>query len=476
MTAPEGVLALDQGSHSSRACLFDGDGQLVATARQTIATRQPAPDRVEHDAVEIADSLRRVTAECLAQAPGYEVRHAGLATQRSSIVCVEAGSLRPLSPVLSWQDRRNAAWLARLAPHAAAIRALTGLPLSPHYGASKLRWCLDHLPEVQAAHRERRLLLAPLASYLASALTGGAPAVDPANASRTLLWDSASGNWHAQLLQWFDIERSCLPETRPTQADYGLMRCGQRQLTLRAVSGDQSVVPFAFGPLDPAAAWVNLGTGAFIQRALGARPAHPEPLLGSVLTATAGDMTYSLEGTVNGAASAVDWHVADTGIAANALWQGLAQLPRDAQLPLFLNGIGGVGSPWWLPNLASRFLGEGDAVQRFAAIIESIVFMVAANLRLMQERGQALAHCVVTGGLSRSDWLCQNLANAAGLPVWRGETEATARGIAALAAPQLAARWSPAITARYNPEPHPAQQARMQQCLRLLDAEQRAAS
>ncbi len=185
------VLALDQGSHASRACLFDAHGTLRATASVDVATRHSDNGHIEQDPAELLASLLTATRQCLAAAPALRVEAAGLATQRSSLLCCDLETLAPLSAVLSWQDRRNAGWLKQLASHETRVREITGLPLSAHYGASKMHWCAEHLPAVAAARRQQRLCFAPLASWLAAKLVGGqALQVDPANASRTLLLDT----------------------------------------------------------------------------------------------------------------------------------------------------------------------------------------------------------------------------------------------------------------------------------------------
>jgi len=388
-----------------------------------------------------------------AAVPDLEIVAAGLATQRSTIVACERGSLRPLNPAISWQDRRNAAWLEALSAHEPRIRALTGLPLSAHYGASKIRWCLDHVPAVRVAAARGELLMLPLAAWLVGRLTGRV-SVDPANAARTLLWDSVALDWSDELCTLFGIDRAWLPPCGPTRQHFGEFAVDGLRLPLTACTGDQSAVPFAFGVPDPATAYVNLGTGAFIQRPLSARPAAPEPLLGSILSLDERGALYSLEGTVNGAGSAVTAFSQDSGVAEAALWPLLATLADDAPLPLFINGVGGFGSPWWHPAACAEFIGAGSVAERFGAVVESIVFMVAENLELMAQRGGILRHIAVTGGLARSDWLCRRLAATLQLPVERGGLEATARGTAALAAPELAARWSGEAERSLNPEPN----------------------
>ena len=473
-----GVLALDQGSHASRACIFDAHGALLATATVPVATRHPAPTQVEQDAAGLLDSVRIAAAQALqaarAQQPRLELVAAGLAVQRSTLVCCRRRDGSVLSPALSWQDQRNAAWLQGLAAYAPRVRELTGLPLSPHYGASKLRWCLDHLEPVARAAAAGDLLAAPLASYLAWQLCNGrgAPRVDAANASRTLLFDSAQLDWSDELLRCFAIERAWLPDCASTHADWGKLHVAGSAVPLRALTGDQSAVPFAAGAADSDTVYVNLGTGAFIQRPLRFRPPAPAPLLGSVLRNDAGTALYSLEGTVNGAGSAVSWFCQQEGCDEPPLWAALDGIPARSALPVFLNGVGGLGSPWWRTSLEPRYLAAVEfagtvpapdaRVARFAALVESIAFMIAVNAKLLEAQAGPPQRVLLAGGMSRSAWLCRRLASLLDLPVEAIDAEASARGVARLAAPEFTAHWVATAGARYAPEPDAALRERYQ--------------
>ncbi len=464
-----GVLALDQGSHASRACIFDDSGALCATSTVPVSTRHPAALHVEHDAFELVSTLRTAAGNAFQEAkerqPRLTLAAAGLAVQRSTIVCCSRVDGSALSPALSWQDRRNAEWLERLAPHAARVRALTGLPLSPHYGASKIRWCLDNLTAARRAAQAGELLAAPLASYLALHLGGraraGTAGADAANAGRTQLFDSQELDWSSELLALFEIERAWLPLCTSTRADWGRLALPDHEVPLRAVTGDQSAVPYASGEPDPAAVYVNLGTGAFIQRPLQSRPPTPEPLLGSVLSRDGDAAIYSLEGTVNGAGSAVSWFCAQEQCSEQALWAALEVLPDSVGLPVFVNGIGGLGSPWWRVAQDSRFVGDvsfaanlhtavpAATVLRFAALIESIAFMIAVNAEAIARQAGRPARVVLAGGMSRSRWLCRRLAALIQLPVEAIDAEASARGVARLAAPEISSNWEQAPVQRY---------------------------
>ncbi len=430
-------LAIDQGGHASRAILFDAAGLKVDEAFAPLATHRDG-DIVEHDPAGLMASLRTVLAAVggRAVANGRDIVAAGLATQRSSMACWNQQTGAALSPVISWQDRRNAGWLRSLEPHRDWIRGRTGLVLSPHYGASKMRWCLDELPTVREAAARGELVMGPLASFISFALTHERRLLaDPANASRTQLWDPRSRDWSAELLDLFGVPRTVLPACVTSRFAYGTLDAGGRAVPLVVVTGDQSAVPFAFGPLDPAAAYVNVGTGAFAQRAIRDRLPEAPRLLSSVVWSDDDRVDYMLEGTVNGAGSALDWLAREEGVEVATLLAAAAALPADAEPPMFLNGVSGLGAPYWVGDFTSRFVGEGSRAERALAVLESIVFLLAVNLDELRPHGPPLRRIVLTGGGALSALFCRHLASLTGLPLWRSaEPEATARGLAWLVA------------------------------------------
>ena len=447
-------LAIDQGGHASRAILFDTSGRLIASAERPTGTHHPAPAWVEHDPNEVVQSVQHALDVLAQNAARESISAAGLATQRSSIVCWDRTTGEPLSPVISWQDRRAADALTPFVPDRADIHRRTGLMLSPHYGASKLRWCLDHLPVVARAREERRLAFGPLASFLLFRLLAEHPLVaDPANAQRTQLWSLATRDWDDVLLERFGIPRSCLPDCVPTQHAFGTLRIAGQSVPLTISQGDQPAALFADGTPRPEFAYINIGTGAFVQRTYNEIATHPR-LLTSLVWERNNARVYVLEGTVNGAGAALDW-VAER----HAIEDITRELPlwflSDTEPPLFLNGVGGLAAPYWVSDFESRFMGTGSTAQEAVAVAESIVFLLQANLDELAGIGAPIAHIVVTGGLSQLDGLCQRMADLSGLPVWRPEEhEATARGLACLVA-EIPRSWSMAEDVRFESRPSP---------------------
>ncbi|RMF05625.1 MAG: hypothetical protein D6768_00915, partial [Chloroflexi bacterium] len=333
-------------------------------------------------------------------------------------------------------DRRVANWLAQFSPQAATVKQRTGLKLSPHYGAGKLRWYLEHVPAVARAHRAGTLAFGPLAAFLIFHLLRDHPRkVDHANASRSQLWNLDSRDWDPWLLEMFGVPAEPLPACCPILHRYGTLAAAGIPLT--AANGDQNSAIFALGKPRRDTAVVNIGTGAFILLLTGgARIPYPN-LLAGLASSSQTSAEYLLEGTVNGAGAALTYaaqrrHIAD--ITQN-LPRWLATVERP---PVFLNSIGGLGSPWWAAGPAPQFIGRADepALQA-VAVVESILFLLHANLQAMLDAGQPVRRIQISGGLARLDGLCRRLANLCGLPVYRPvETEATARGIAWLAAGQ----------------------------------------
>lgn len=438
-------VAIDQGGHASRAVAYDRRGRRLASSFAVISTHHNALGHVEHDGEDIVNSVRTALDELAALVPARRWARAGLGVQRSTTACWDRSSGALLAPVLSWQDRRHAGWLEGLRRESSRVHALTGLPLSPHYGASKLRWCLDHVAAVREARDAGRLCAGPLASLLLFRLLDERPLLaDEANASRTQLWSPLERRWMPALLELFGVPPDVLPGLAPTTSPFGTLRVGTARVPLVACTGDQSAVPFAGGALDADSVYVNAGTGAFALRSL-PRPLIAPPLLSSVLRSDDTRVDFALEGTVNGAGSALAWFEEQEGLPAERLLAGLdAAQQNDTDGPLFLNGVSGLGSPFWVPHLESRWEGQGEPVDRFRAVVESIAFLLRVNLDEMANHTTRPRRIVLSGGLGRSAYLCRALAALADAPVHRlDDPEATARGLAFLVAGEPP-DWEPA--------------------------------
>jgi len=429
-------LAIDQGGHATRAIVFNALGGVVEEFAVPITTSRPEPDQVEHNAQEMADSVAKAVEGVikLIGSRADDVVAAGFATQRSSVAFWDAATGRPLAPIASWQDRRDAETLTQIAgAHEEMITTTTGLRISPHYGANKLRWFLKHNSAVAEAARAGTLRCGPMASYLLACTISGCPALaDPANASRTLLWDLHLKDWSPELLGLFGISQEILPRSVPSSYNYGSLKTGEREIPVTVCTGDQSAAIFAPGALDLDAAYVNIGTGAFIQKPTTVARSSASPLLQSLVWQDNTKELRVLEGTINGAASALveyieplvpDWseHL-DT-------W-----LETISDPPLFMNGVSGLAAPYWIHNFPTGFISQGtqepDAPQQAVAIAESIVFLLLENMKVLEALGEQVKRILITGGLANSDALCRRLADLSGREVFRPQyTEATARGL-----------------------------------------------
>ncbi len=394
------------------------------------------PDAVNAEECRARAQLFRLLAGAFAEEPGRDylqalrqpealaalgerrrdIAAAGLASQRASCICWDRRDGRPLSPIFSWQDRRAHLWLRQFEAEGASVHRKTGLFLSAHYGASKLRWALDNLQAVRAALAAGTLCWGPQASFLAFRLLAEHPFLaDPQCAARTQLWNLHRRDWDPELLSLFGLPPGFLPKSVATCHPFGTLRIGDVSIPLTVVNGDQSAAVFAFGWPEEDSAYVNIGTSAFVQRALARDPGYVPRQLTGIILEDGGTTVYTVEGNVNGAGTALEWLRAELGIE-----DVVSQLPRwlDAagEPPLFLNGIAGLGGPFWKPDFVSRFVGEGEPWQKAVAVVESIAFLLQANLEEMAQHVPPAARIRVSGGVSRIDGLCRRLAAVSGIP------------------------------------------------------------
>ena len=438
-------LCIDQGGHASRAIVFNHRGEMISSAYCDVNTEYPAKHFVELNAGDVIESINISIKQVLKNLGNkkHKIIAAGLATQRSNIVCWNKETGVALSPIISWQDRRNTKWLEQFNDQNELIHRITGLFLSPHYGASKLRWCLDNIPEVRTALDENTLAFGPMASFIAFRLTKEKIfVVDPVSASRTQLWSLKQHNWDNELLHLFNIPFSALPECVASIYDYGNLILDDLSIPLRLVTGDQSAAIYAYGELQADTAYVNTGTGAFLSRSSGPLSLFSRRLLTSIIFQDVEHKKiqnhYVLEGTINGAGSALEWlskQYPDTNIFKHLpKWLNEIELP-----PLFLNGVSGLGAPFWRPDFISQFNREANINEKSVAIIESIVFLLKVCLDEMNKLSSPPEQFQITGGLASLNGLNQRLADLSGLPVYcPTECEATARGTAYLLAEQPA--------------------------------------
>jgi len=473
-------LCLDQGGHASRAVVFDRCGDKVMELSCDTETMLDDP-RVELDADSLLAGMLQLINSTASQlgSDAQRVVAAGLATQRSNIACWHKGTGQPLAPILSWQDRRAGELLRGL--DLAWVHAKTGLYANAHYGASKLAWCLRQLPEVMDAAQAGDLCMGPMASFLQTRLTtrqhnpvsnpylGYA---DPANASRTLLYNLQIRDWDQELCDHFGIDIETLPTCVPSLYDFGHLSWPERKLPLRVVSGDLSTAAFVHGMPQEDIAYITLGTGAFVQRILRQTVETDLRLLNGIVWDDGEQALYSIEGTVNGAGSALEWFCGHSGMEQRELLQQLPLWCEQTSLPpLFTNGVSGLGSPFWQADFSPRFAGAGDVAAQAVAVVESIVFLLCENLTLMERYLPAPSQLLLSGGLAALDGLCQRLADLSGVEVVRSaETEGTAKGLAYLLAdmPQI---WPAAMEQTFKSRANPSLRKRYTQWQQIIYTE-----
>ncbi len=429
------ILALDVGTLSVRAIVYDQDGHEVVSASKEIGLNRISDLEIEQDPQEILENLIAVKGDVLRspELAGREIKIAGLSSQRSSVVCWGKSTGQPLSPVISWQDRRANDYLDPLEKQAHKIKEISGLILSPHYGGSKLRWMLDHDPKLKEAQASGDLIFGPLAAFIVTNIVEDRPRiVDHVNASRTQLMDLTARNWSDKLLANYDLPLELLPECRPTQYSYGKLK--NSDISLEAVNGDQNAAIHGAGELQEGTFIVNIGTGAFVLLPTGNEPIHHPRLLASIANSNFDSATYLLEGTVNGAGAAIQW-AADAWGYPNLSHDLEAWLKSVKDPPLFINTIGGLGSPLWREGPKPYFSKECSISEKAVAIVESIIFLIYINLDAITATGQDVKRIRISGGLSSINGVCQLLADMSQRLVIRSEIrQATSRGIAWLAA------------------------------------------
>lgn len=476
------LLALDQGSSSSRALAFDRRGGVLARAQRPVRRFYPRPGWSEHDASELWRTTRGALAEALERlGPRADVLGVGLACQRSTVVLWDAKTGEPAARAPSWQDGRAAELAASLQEHQARAHDVTGLYLTPYYSAPKIRWLLERDRSVRRLLDAGRLRVGPVASYLVWKLTGGEVfAADPSTAQRMMLLDLRTMDWDPFLLKLFGVPREVLPALRPSAGDWGEARLGGRRLPLRAVVGDQQAAALGLGARAAGDAVANYGTGAFFLLNTGSRQRRIPGLLTSVGWSARGrGACFLQEGTVHAAGAAFDW-LRDP---MRLLGKG-ADLERvfraSKERVLALPAIGGLGAPRWDYQTRTAFFGLSSRTtpaDLARGVGESVAFLISDIVEAMRAGGLSARSARVAGGLSRVGSLMQFQADLLEVPLLRcAEAEATAIGAAALAAEGAGVRWdcAPRVDRRFKPRMKPAEAARLRRCWRaFVDAQAR---
>ncbi len=457
------LLAIDQGTTSSRSIIFDESGAPVASAQREFRQHFPQPGWVEHDADEIWETQAATITEALARANlrPDAIAAIGITNQRETTVVWDRRTGRPIAPAIVWQDRRTAAFCEQLraAGHDEMIAEKTGLVIDAYFSASKLRWLLDHVPGARERARRGELAFGTIDSWLVWKLTGGKLHItDASNASRTMLVNLATGDWDDELLALFDVPRSLLPQIRDSSEVYARASEVVPGVPLAGIAGDQQAALFGQGCLQPGMAKNTYGTGCFMLMQTGAeRVRSKQRLLATIAWRLGGQIEYALEGSVFVAGAAVQYLRDGLGLIRHASEiEKLATSVPDNGGVYFVPAFVGLGAPYWDPHARGAIVGltRGTGPAHICrAAVEAIAHQVTDVLRAMQaDTGLTLKELRVDGGAAVNNLLMQFQADLLDCPVVRPRTvETTALGAAYLAGlavglyrspEEIAARWA----------------------------------
>ena len=465
------ILALDQGTTSSRAIVFDQGGAIRGAAQREFGQIFPQPGWVEHDPTEIWATQSGVMHEAIAKAgiTARDVAAIGIANQRETTVVWERSTGRPIANAIVWQDRRTAALCdeIRAAGKAALIAEKTGLVLDAYFSGTKLKWLLDHVPGARTRAARGELAFGTIDTWLLFQLTGGRMHVtDPSNASRTLLFDIRRGQWDDELLRLFDIPDSVLPDIVASSGVCAEPLFDGVHVPIGGIAGDQQAALFGQACLSPGLAKNTYGTGCFLLLNTGRNAvASRNNLLTTVAWKRGGVTDYALEGSVFVGGAVVQWLRDGLQIIRTAAdVEALAASVPDSGGVYFAPAFAGLGAPHWDPYARGSMFGltRGTTAAHIArAALESIAFQSADLLDAMQkDAGITLSELRVDGGATANNLLMQFQADVLGVPVVRPKVlETTALGAAYLAGlavgywkgdDDIAANWQ--VDRRFEPE------------------------
>ena len=448
MPAPPYILALDQGTTSSRAILFDHAGQIVQIAQKEFSQYYPQPGWVEHDAEEIWSSQFGVLAEVLAKSncTTRDIAAIGITNQRETTVVWERASGKPIHPAIVWQDRRTAGYCDQLKTQGLStlIQERTGLVIDAYFSATKLKWILDQVPGARARAEKGELAFGTVDSWLIWKLTGGRLHItDSTNASRTLLLNIHTGQWDPELLRLFDIPAAVLPEVRSSSEVYG--RSGNivapaSEISIAGIAGDQQAALFGQLCTQPGMVKNTYGTGCFMLMHTGEKAVRSNNnLLTTIAWTLNGKTEYALEGSIFIAGAVVQWLRDGLHLIRSSAEVGpLAERVSDTGGVYMIPAFAGLGAPHWNQYARGSLFGltRGTEQAHIArAALESIAYQTYDVLKAMEaDSGISIKELRVDGGATANDLLMQFQSDILQVPVIRPTVvETTALGAAYLA-------------------------------------------
>jgi glycerol kinase len=466
------LLALDQGTTSTRAILFDARGTELATASRPLRQSYPADGWVEHDAEEIFQSSVAVLREAMERSGRRveELAALGITNQRETVVVWDQETGRAIAPAIVWQDRRTAAVCERLKTEGAeaGVTETTGLLLDPYFSATKIAWLLDNVDDARAAAEAGRLLAGTVDAWVIWRLTGGrVHATDATNASRTLLFDIERQAWDAGMGRTFGVPLGMLPDVRDCAGEFGKTDPAWlgRAVPIRGVAGDQQAALMGQGCMQPGEMKATYGTGCFLLLHTGeARPRSGARLLTTVAARIDGRVTYALEGSIFIAGAAIQWVNEQLGVVGGpATVEALAGTAKPDHGVVFVPAFTGLGAPWWAAEARGAVVGltrDTGLAEIAAAAFDASAWQTADLVEAMRrdapEAFGAGAVLRIDGGMAGSRLFPRRLADLTGLPVARARySETTALGAALFAGLGAGVYASVEEAARSRPEAEP---------------------
>jgi len=441
------ILAIDQGTTSSRAIVFDASGLPVASAQKELTQHYPADGWVEHDAEEIWRDVQSLMREAVAKAGlrGSDIAGIGITNQRETTVVWERDGGRPIHRAIVWQDRRTAETCRQKVADGVAniVQQKTGLLIDSYFSATKIAWLLDHVPGARSRAEKGELCFGTIDCYLLFRLTGGkVHATDATNASRTMLFDIGAQDWDELLLKIFNVPAAMLPRVLDCSGEFGIASADilGHAVPVTGIAGDQQAATFGQACFQPGMVKSTYGTGCFALVNIGDKPVQSNNrLLTTVAYRLNGKTTYALEGSIFVAGAAVKWlrdglKIVD-GAAETATLA--AQVPENHGVYL-VPAFVGLGAPYWDPDARAAILGltlDAGRAHIARATLESVGYQTRDLTTAMKADGApAPAAIRVDGGMVANDWLCQFLADMLDVAVERPRViETTALGAAYLA-------------------------------------------
>ncbi len=474
------ILAIDQGTTSSRAIVFDGAGKVVTAAQRAFAQHYPADGWVEHDPEDIWRTTLETAREVFRQVEGAgcEIAAIGITNQRETTILWDRATLKPIHNAIVWQDRRTADICEKMRADGleAGIAARTGLVLDPYFSASKAAWILDHIDGARARAENGEIAFGTVDSFLIARLTGGAVhATDATNASRTSLFNIHTNEWDVGLLEEFRVPRKCLGDVRDSADDFGRTDADifGRPIAICGVAGDQQAAAFGQACFAVGDIKSTYGTGCFVMAHTGKQALiSNNKLLTTIAYRLGGETRYALEGSIFIAGAAVQWLRDELGIIKNAGDTAeLADTIESNEGVYLVPAFTGLGAPHWRADARGAIYGltRGAGRAHFArAALEAVAYQTADLIDAFAADGVAPRTLRVDGGMVASDWTMQFLADILNLPVERPRIlETTALGVAYLAGLQIGAfndvsdiaeRWR--LDARFQPAMAPDERSR----------------